>query len=72
MQHCQVNDAEAVVLRKSPEDISRSIGARRRSPVAESSLPEEAMVYRSQMMTSHSKEIVEAAVETKKALVVDG
>ena len=37
-------------------------------PVRESSLPEESMVVRSQMVTCHSEQVANAAVETKKAL----
>lgn len=56
---------------KRPEGFSLSVGTRHRLPVRKTPLPEESMVDRSQMMTSHSEEVVNAAVEKKKALGLD-
>jgi hypothetical protein len=55
----------------SPENISRSVGTGYRLPGRESPLSGESLVNRSQMMTSYAEEIVNAAVETKKALDLD-
>ena len=56
---------------KRPEGFSPSVGTRHRLPVRKTPLPEESMVDRSQMMTSHSEEVVNAAMEKKKALGLD-
>jgi len=48
--------------------LSLVAGTRRRLPVSESSIPEETMVDRFEMMTSNSEQIVNRAVDTEKPL----
>ncbi len=48
--------------------LSLLAGTRRRLPVSESSIPEETMVDRFEMMTSNSEQIVNRAVDTEKPL----
>ena len=48
--------------------LSLLAGTRRRLPVSESSIPEETMVDRFEMMTSNSEQVVNGAVDAEKAL----
>ena len=48
--------------------LSLLAGTRRRLPVSESSIPEETMVDRFEMMTSNSEQIVNRAVDREKSL----
>ena len=48
--------------------LSLLAGTRRRLPVSESSLSEQSMVDRLEMMTSNSEQIVNRAVDTEKPL----
>ena len=68
MLACQVNEPKAVLRRKSSEVSPFSANTRHLLPARESSLPENAMMDRFEMMTSNSEQVVNRAVDAEKAL----
>ncbi len=69
-RRCQVNGTEAASLHKAACGFPFSAPTRRRLPGSESSLPEESMVNRFEMMTPHSEQVVNRPVDREKSLHV--
>ena len=66
--HCQVNGARAVFALKIVRGFSPSAGTARRLPVGESSLPEESLMDRFEVMPSYSEQVLNRAVDREKSL----
>jgi len=67
-RHCQVNEAEAVFALEVARNFSLSASTSGRLPVGKSSLSQESMMDRFELMTSYSEQFLNRAVDVEKSL----